>query len=931
MTDARPDPGQPPDPAIETLFAEYLDRPAAERDAWLTHACRGDAARIALIRHLAGFAGTPSSGETVMPEDLPSDAIPGMQLRGTLGAGAMGDVLIAYEEEPGRFVAVKVLKRMGTASGLLDRFRREITALATLDDPGIVRILRSGVLDRPEGQRPWFSMELVRDARPITAAARAQSWPTARCVRAIRDAARALHGAHSRGLVHGDLAPGNVLIDAEGRVRLIDFGIARWIHEAGEPAPLATLTVAAPEQLAGRAFDHQADVHALGALLAWLVTGEPPRRAANGSVLPPHEALADEPDLLAVIARAVSVDPADRHATAAAFADDLDAVLEHQPLSWRSESVTQRLRRLWRQDPRTVVIGSALVMVLLVLVVGASWAAGAFAERAAQAEADRRTAILQLAEQNLEVGAVSQARTLLARRGRSDGSLEERIVVARLARASDTILEHPGHVYRVACPAAEPFIYGELGGAVVRIDAIGTRHDLLARNPAGSPDAEAIDLAPLAPDRLGIMYSDGSWCVIDPLACTVIGTHGPDGAIAALRAAPAAGAFLALTPTAVVVTDRDGAHPRSVAHGGSGTLRAFAVAPDGRSAAVGGIQGELTIVPLDGGEPRRTTLPGSRLWSIAYAPDGRRLALGSRDGGIRLVDSSSLDVLHARRLHATELTWLDWSPDGSRIATCGSDQRVHVVDGISLEAMHDLPTTLGRPWCLAWSGESLVIAEQGGVERVAPDTPPLARVGDSRPILGADDAWACSWRWDNDVVIRNPDGSVLRRWDLRDQGWSSPWPPVVAIGPSADRRSILAGGSRGRLLRLDPLHAEPVESIDTSAVAEVFGAVAEVGPGGDLVIGGMDGHLMRINRACTMTRWETDRYAFEPESIIVDQPTGRVVAAWRDGRIAVHRLDDGALVLDARLTPLRTNRIQRDAEGRLVVDADRGRFILAGP
>ena len=931
MTDPRTDPTQPTDPAIETLFAGYLDRPAAERDAWLTAACRGDAARIALIKHLAGFAGTPSSGEAGVPEGLPTDAIPGLQLRGTLGSGAMGDVLIAFEDEPGRFVAVKVLKRLGTGSGLLERFRREITALATLDDPGIVRILRSGVLDRPEGQRPWFSMELVRDARPITAAARAQAWPIARCVRAIRDAARALHGAHTRGLVHGDLSPGNVLVDAEGRVRLIDFGIARWTHEAGDAAPLATLTVAAPEQLAGRTIDHRADVHALGALLAWLVTGEPPRRAADTSVLTPAEALADEPDLLAVIARAVSVDPADRHATSAALADDLDAVLEHQPLTWRSESAVQRLRRLWRQDPRTVVIGSAFVLLLVALVLGASWAAGAFAERAAQAEADRRTAILQLAEQNLEVGAVSQARTLLARRGRSDGSLEERIVVARLARASDTILQHPGHVYRVACPAAEPFIYAELGGAVVRIDAIGTRHDLLARNPAGSPDAEAIDLAPLAPDRLGIMYSDGSWCVIDPLTCTVIATHGPDDAIAALRACPATGAFLALTPTAVIVTDRDGAHPQSLTHGGSGTLRAFAVAPDGRSAAIGGIQGELTLLPLDGGEPRRTTLPGSRIWSIAYAPDGRRLALGSRDGGIRLVDVEALEALHARRLHATELTWLDWSHDGSRIATCGSDQRVHVVDGISLEAMHDLPTTLGRPWCVSWSGESLVIAEQGGVERVAPDTPPLARVGDSRPILGAEDAWTCSWRWDNDVVIRNPDGSVLRRWELRSPDWSSPWPPVVAIGPSADRRSILAGGSRGRLLRLDPLHAEPVESIDTSAVAEVFGAAAEVGPGGDLVIGGMDGHLMRINRACTMTRWETDRYAFEPESIIVDQPTGRVVAAWRDGRIAVHRLDDGALVLDARLTPLRTNRIQRDADGRLVVDADRGRFILAGP
>jgi hypothetical protein len=316
---------------------------------------------------------------------------------------------------------------------------------------------------------------------------------------------------------------------------------------------------------------------------------------------------------------------------------------------------------------------------------------------------------------------------------------------------------------------------------------------------------------------------------------------------------------------------------------------------------------------------------------LAFSPDGQRIAAGSRDGTLRMIDARTLDVLHARRLHATEITWLAWDPTGVHVATCGSDQRVHIVDALSLESLHDLPTTLGRPWCLAWDGEALVIAEQGGVERVAPDAPQLPRVGPSRPIEGVDGAWTSSWRWENGVTIRSPDGGVLRAWDLRTPDWSSPWPPVVAIGPTADGRAILAGGSGGRLVVLDPAHAEPVERIDTSAVATVFGAVAEVEPGGDLIIGGMDGNLLRCNRGCTAKRWMTDTYAFEPESILVDRASGRVIAAWRDGRLAVYRLEDGALMLDARLAPLRTNRLQRDPSGRLVVDTDLGRFILAGP
>lgn len=930
MTDPAHDPPPPREQSIEELFAQYLEQPAGAREAWLDHACRGDPARMALIRHLAGFARTPSTQPEAVSDDLAPDAIPGLRLRGSLGSGAMGDVLLAYEEEPGRLVAVKVLRQLGTASGLLDRFRREITALATLDDPGIVRILRSGVLETNDGVRPWFSMELVRDARPITAAARAQSWPHTRCIRAVRDAARALHGAHARGLIHGDLSPANVLIDAEGRVRLIDFGIARWVAEAGATTPLATLTVAAPEQARGERVDHRSDVHALGALLAWITTVEPPRRSADGSVLAPAEALADEPDLLAVIARATSADPAERHATAAELADDLDALLEHRPLPWRRESARQWIRRLWRQDPRPVLYGAGLVATLIVLVVGASWAAREFAARAATSERDRRTALLQLAEQNVEMGAVAQARTLIARRGSRDGSLEERIVLGRLARASDTILPHAAHVYRVAM-APDGSIVANLGGKVVAVDARHESRELLARAPSGAADAESIDLAPLGGDRLGVMYSDGSWCVIDPEACRVITTHPPDQAITALRGSALAGVFVVLTPSELIVADHDGAILRSVPHGVDGSPRAMAIDPLGRMVALGGIQGDLALVPLDGSPPSRTTLPGSRMWGLAFSPDGQRIAAGSRDGTLRMIDARTLDVLHARRLHATEITWLAWDPTGVHVATCGSDQRVHIVDALSLESLHDLPTTLGRPWCLAWDGEALVIAEQGGVERVAPDAPQLPRVGPSRPIEGVDGAWTSSWRWENGVTIRSPDGGVLRAWDLRTPDWSSPWPPVVAIGPTADGRAILAGGSGGRLVVLDPAHAEPVERIDTSAVATVFGAVAEVEPGGDLIIGGMDGNLLRCNRGCTAKRWMTDTYAFEPESILVDRASGRVIAAWRDGRLAVYRLEDGALMLDARLAPLRTNRLQRDPSGRLVVDTDLGRFILAGP
>ena len=252
-----------------------------------------------------------------------------------LGRGAMGRVVLARDRRAQREVAIKLLaaQELGERAGA--RLQREGELLASLRHPGVVRVHSVGLW---RGQ-PYLVMDHVEGARELGQLERAQRLPL------LLEAARALAHVHARGLVHRDLKPANLLVDAQGRVRVCDFGLAwsaesrrltRTGHLAGTPLYMA------PEQFRGaregQAFEPPTDVWALGVILYEALTGrapfeEPTLVAQMAEVLaceptPPRSLEPSvSPALEAVCAKALQKRPQDRYSDAGEFAEALEAAL----------------------------------------------------------------------------------------------------------------------------------------------------------------------------------------------------------------------------------------------------------------------------------------------------------------------------------------------------------------------------------------------------------------------------------------------------------------------------------------------------------------------------------------------------------------------------------------------------------------------------
>ncbi|MEL6716344.1 MAG: serine/threonine-protein kinase, partial [Planctomycetota bacterium] len=190
-----------------------------------------------------------------------------------LGRGGMGVVYEAVQDAPARRVALKVVRPGTLSTAELRRFEQEAAALARLDHPGIARILVAGSAELFGEPAPYIAMELVRGRR-LDRYAREEALDVRARIELLVELCEAVQGAHARGIVHRDLKPENVLVDGSGRIKVLDFGIARVTDadvtrlsaatRAGEI--LGTLPYMSPEQVRGdpSAVDARADVYALG-------------------------------------------------------------------------------------------------------------------------------------------------------------------------------------------------------------------------------------------------------------------------------------------------------------------------------------------------------------------------------------------------------------------------------------------------------------------------------------------------------------------------------------------------------------------------------------------------------------------------------------------------------------------------------------------
>jgi len=261
------------------------------------------------------------------------------KLEAKLGSGGMSTVYLARDSTLDRAVAVKVMHReMSEQADQLERFRQEARAVAKLSHPNVVAVIDAG----EDGGHPYIVFEYVEGETLKQRIARLGPLDTQEALAYAIEIARGLTVAHARNMVHRDIKPQNVLIDAEGRAKLTDFGISRQLEQDGMTATgrvLGTTDYVAPEQAMGRAVDPRSDIYSLGVVLYEMLTGQVPFQAdSQVGVAMKHvnEELPDvqqrRPEVSAaaalVVERATTKDPEQRYQEVGEMIDDLSTALE---------------------------------------------------------------------------------------------------------------------------------------------------------------------------------------------------------------------------------------------------------------------------------------------------------------------------------------------------------------------------------------------------------------------------------------------------------------------------------------------------------------------------------------------------------------------------------------------------------------------------
>ncbi len=458
---------------VSRLLDEALDLAPDAREAWLRALPGHEQVHVATLRHMLERQAHLDTARSADP--LPrlhtddavahaDDVVGPYRLRREIGRGGMGSVWLA-ERADGSFkrqVALK-LPRLAWGAGLAERMAREREIGALLEHPAIARLYDAGVDDRG---RPYLALEYI-DGQPIDAWCEAQNLGVRDRLRLFLQVTKAVSYAHGRLVVHRDLKPSNVMVTPDGQTHLLDFGIAKLLHDAvpgqveltQEQGRVMTPHYASPEQIVGEAITVQSDVYSLGVLLHELLTGALPMgtgRTTPGAVEDAilagdapqassrvHDkalarALRGEVD--AILAKAMKRDPAGRYATADALAQDIERHLNGETVVARPDGTLYRLRKaLWRHR---VAFGAAAAVLAAIL--GGSGVAVVQAQRANN-EAERARLIKDFVVQIFDTS------------GSADGTLMQMPAHELLERGAKLI---DGRF------AGQPLLQGELYGVV---------------------------------------------------------------------------------------------------------------------------------------------------------------------------------------------------------------------------------------------------------------------------------------------------------------------------------------------------------------------------------------------------------------------------------------------------------------------------------
>lgn len=720
---------------VEDLFDEVRELATAEREARLDAAPVADEVRRE-VRSLLSFDGdtlpqTRAPREAFDPESCLGLSVGGFTIRSILGSGGMGTVYEAEQERPQRKVALKVLGAAGTRPSAMQRFLRESEFLARLDHPNIARVISAGLLRAPDGlERPYFAMELVVGGRPITRWVRETDVPRDAILHTFAEACDAVGAGHRAGVAHLDLKPGNILVGSDGRARVIDYGIARSMHDAegrpeGEPESdrgiIGTPQYMSPEQFSAgtHPVDSRADVYALGLILYELVTGRLPyetrglglksvaRLVTETAPAAPRLVDANIPRALdAVIRRTLAKSPDARYGTASELADDLRRFLADEPVVAAPATRLDGFARLVRKNKALTALALlAFAASIVAGILGVQQAVESV--RAAQmSEHAASLANLRAATGALREGDPAEASTLLDRVRVEDRGWESRHLSASVVRY-ELLAPISSEILHVAVAGdTGETVCGVTSGFVVIVDPSRPEpyeiHDLRAEFgdmqskyfPAIAISANGRRiLAPLGSGRLMELNRErGSWSEF-----------------------PVAGPWCADVDGATVVADlgsimfvpRDKVQP-SARVAFAGTPIDVSIARGGRFAAVLLAEGTVAFYEIDRAagtisERWRTKDVFRQPRALAVADDGSSVIAVSRDPELVRLDGRDGSITRRAALAGGAVFELSFARGADVIAASSWANTIRIIDAETLAIREYLGGTLGHVWGVDFS------------------------------------------------------------------------------------------------------------------------------------------------------------------------------------------------------------------------------------